>query len=106
MGSVAQKKAIQNYRARLTQRGFTRFEVIVPVADRELIRSLARCLAEEGLDAEQVRAIVKTAVKRRATKARRHLDPHCAVRLWSEQISIFPVLLKRGVRSTCDALSS
>lgn len=62
MGNAAQKRAIQNYRARLTQRGFTRFEVMALEADRELIRSLARRLAEEGPEAEQVRSAVKTAV--------------------------------------------
>ncbi|WP_050424659.1 hypothetical protein [Bradyrhizobium tropiciagri] len=62
MGNVAQRRAIQNYRARLTQRGFTRFEVMALDADRELIRTLARRLAEEGPQAEQVRAAVKTAV--------------------------------------------
>ncbi|MGE0767929.1 MAG: hypothetical protein AB7L90_15805 [Hyphomicrobiaceae bacterium] len=62
MGNAAQKRALQNYRARLTQRGFTRFEVMALDADRELIRTLARRLAEEGPEAEQVRAAVKTAV--------------------------------------------
>jgi hypothetical protein len=62
MSNAAQKRALQNYRARLTQRGFTRFEVTALDADRELIRTLARRLAEEGPEAEQVRAAVKTAV--------------------------------------------
>lgn len=62
MGNGAQKRAIQNYRARLTQRGFTRFEVMALDSDRELIRTLARRLAEEGPEAEQVRTAVKTAV--------------------------------------------
>lgn len=62
MSNAAQRKAIQNYRARLTQRGFTRFEVMALDADRELIRTLARRLAEEGPEAEQVRSAVKTAV--------------------------------------------
>jgi len=62
MGNAAQKRAIQNYRARLTQRGFTRFEVMALEADRELIRSLARRLAEEGPEAEQVRAALRIAV--------------------------------------------
>ncbi|HMK89051.1 MAG TPA: hypothetical protein VK446_05385 [Methylocystis sp.] len=62
MGNAAQKRAIQNYRARLTQRGFTRFEVMARESDRDLIRTLARRLAEEGPEAEQVRAAVKTAV--------------------------------------------
>lgn len=62
MGNAAQKKAIRNYRARLTQRGFTRFEVMARDSDRELIRTLARRLAEEGPEAEQVRSAVKMAV--------------------------------------------
>ncbi|CCM78282.1 hypothetical protein [Rhizobium mesoamericanum] len=62
MGSSAQKRALQNYRARLTQRGFTRFEVMALDADRELIRTLARRLAEEGPEAEQVRSAVKMVV--------------------------------------------
>lgn len=59
MGNPAQKRAIENYRARLTQRGFKRFEVLALESDRELIRSLARQLAEEGPEADQARAAVK-----------------------------------------------
>jgi len=62
MGNAAQKKATQNYRARLTQRGFSRFEVMALDSDRELIRALARRLAEEGPEAEHVRSAVKTVV--------------------------------------------
>ena len=62
MGNAAQKRAIQNYRARLTQRGFKRFEVMALESDRELIRSLARHLAEDGPEAEQIREAVKTLV--------------------------------------------
>lgn len=62
MTNAAQKKAVENYRARLTRRGVKRFEVMAPEADRELIRALARRLAEGGSSAEQVRAAVKTAV--------------------------------------------
>lgn len=62
MSKAAQKKAIRNYRARLTQRGFTRFEVMALDSDRELIRALARRLADDGPEAEQVRSAVKTAV--------------------------------------------
>jgi hypothetical protein len=62
MGNTAQKRAIQNYRARLTQRGFTRFEIMALETDRDLIRSLARRLAEEGPEAEQVRVAMKTVV--------------------------------------------
>ena len=62
MGNAAQTRATRNYRERLTQRGFTRFEIMALETDRDLIRSLARRLAEEGPEAEQVRAVVKTVV--------------------------------------------
>jgi len=41
----SQKRAIENYRSRLTQRGLARFEVLGRHADRDLIRSLVRKLA-------------------------------------------------------------
>jgi hypothetical protein len=45
-------------RSRLTQRGLARFEVLGLDADREMIRTLARRLAEGGAQAAQVRDIV------------------------------------------------
>ncbi|MBY5825684.1 hypothetical protein HFN54_24830 [Rhizobium leguminosarum] len=54
----SQKRAIQNYRSRLGERGMARFEVIALDSDRDLIRSLARRLAEEGPDASRLRAVV------------------------------------------------
>jgi hypothetical protein len=62
MGNAAQTRATRNYRERLTQRGFTRFEIMALESDRDLIRSLAKRLAEEGPEAEQVRAAVKRVV--------------------------------------------
>ena len=62
MSNAAQKRAIENYRTRLTQRGFKRFEVLALEADRELIRSLARHLAEEGPEAEEARQTIKARV--------------------------------------------
>ncbi len=56
--SSPQKRAIKNYRARLSDRGMARFEVLGLDADRELIRSLARRLAETGPDAERLRTTV------------------------------------------------
>jgi hypothetical protein len=56
MGDTAQKRAIENYRARLTKRGIARFEVLGLDTDRELIRSLARRLAEDGVEARRIRA--------------------------------------------------
>ena len=56
--SSPQKRAIQNYRSRLSERGLARFEVLGLGADRDLIRSLARRLAEEGPEAARIRAAV------------------------------------------------
>ncbi len=44
---TSQRRAIQNYRSRLSERGLSRFEVLGRETDRDLIRSLARRLAEE-----------------------------------------------------------
>ena len=60
--SSSQKRAIQNYRSRLSARGLARFEVLGLDADRELIRSLARRLAEEGPDAKRLRASVSQTI--------------------------------------------
>jgi hypothetical protein len=62
MSNAAQKKAIDKYRKRLSQRGFKRFEVVALESDRELIRSLARHLAEDGPEAEEARTAVKALV--------------------------------------------
>jgi transposase len=54
----SQKRAIQNYRARLRERGLARFQVLGREIDRDLIRSLARRLAEDGPEAARLRAAV------------------------------------------------
>jgi hypothetical protein len=56
LSNPAQKRAIHNYRRRLNERGMARFEVVGLDADRELIRSLARRLAEESAEAAELRA--------------------------------------------------
>ncbi len=61
MGTL-QKRAIQNYRTRLRERGLSRFEVLGRDADRELIRSLARRLAEDSPDASRLRATVSQTI--------------------------------------------
>ena len=61
MGS-SQKRAIQNYRSRLAERGLTRFEVLGLDRDRDLIRSLARRLAEDGSEASRLRAAVNQSI--------------------------------------------
>jgi hypothetical protein len=42
MSSTAQKQALKNYRQRLGERGMARFEVMGLLADRALIRAVAR----------------------------------------------------------------
>lgn len=58
----SQKRAIQNYRSRLSERGLARFEVLGRSGDRALIRSLARRLAEDGPDAARIRASVSQSI--------------------------------------------
>lgn len=60
--SSAQKKALQSYRERLSKRGLARFEVLGLDSDRELIRSLARRLAENDAEAARLRADVSKSV--------------------------------------------
>lgn len=57
MGS-SQRRAIQNYRSRLSERGLARFEVLGRHSDRDLIRSLARRLAEDTPEASRLRLAV------------------------------------------------
>ncbi len=61
MGS-SQEGGVRNYRARLGECGLVRFDELGREADRELIRSLVRRLAEEGPEASRVRAAVTRSV--------------------------------------------
>jgi hypothetical protein len=60
--SSSQKRAVRNYRSRLGKRGLARFEVLGLNADRDLIRSLARRLAERGPEASRLRAAVSQSI--------------------------------------------
>ena len=60
---TSQKRAIRNYRSRLSNRGLARFEVLGRESDRDLIRSLARRLAEGGAEASQLRAAMTSSVE-------------------------------------------
>jgi hypothetical protein len=62
MSNTSQKRAIKNYRDRLNERGMARFEVLGLDADRDLVRSLARRLAEGGPGAGRLRAAVSQAI--------------------------------------------
>lgn len=62
MPNTSQKRALRNYRSRLTERGMARFEVLGLDADRDLIRSLARRLAEDSPEAALVRETVSRTI--------------------------------------------
>ena len=62
MADTSQKRALLNYRSRLTERGMARFEVLGLDADRDLIRALARRLAEDSPDAARVRETVSRTI--------------------------------------------
>jgi hypothetical protein len=59
MTETAQDRAVKSYRKRLQQRGLARFEVLGLAADRKLIRSLAKRLAEDGPASTRLRATVR-----------------------------------------------
>lgn len=69
MSKSAQKRALENYRYRLTARGIARFEIQALDADRDLLRSLARKLAEDGPEAGQLRRTIQQAVAGEPPKA-------------------------------------
>ena len=58
LSETSQRRAIDRYRKRLADCGMARFEVLGRKADRELIRSVAKYLAEEGPGAERLRSVV------------------------------------------------
>ena len=58
----SQKRAIQNYRSRLGKRGLARFEVLGRDADRDLIRSFAKRLAEDTPEASELRSTVSRSI--------------------------------------------
>jgi hypothetical protein len=58
VSKTSQKRALQNYRRRLSDRGLARFEVLGLDTDRQLIRSLAKRLARNDPEATRLRAEV------------------------------------------------
>ena len=62
MSTTPQKRALSNYRKRLSQRGLARFEVLGLDGDRDLIRSLAKRLADDGSDSARIRATVRRTI--------------------------------------------
>ena len=80
MTQTSQKRAIQNYRSRLKKRGVARFEVFGLDADRDLIRSLARRLAQDDSEGLRIRAELRRAISEKPGKRGGILaaltDPH------------------------------
>lgn len=68
MKETPQKRAIKNYRDRLSQQGLARFEVLGLDKDRDLIRSVAKRLSEDSPAANQFRAAIRRSI---AGEARR-----------------------------------
>jgi hypothetical protein len=62
MPSSSQRSALRNYRERLAKRGLARFEVLGLDSDRDLLRSLARRLAQNDAEAVRLRADVRRSV--------------------------------------------
>jgi hypothetical protein len=68
MGTQSQARALQNYRRRLREKGLGRFEVLGLQADRELIRAVARRLAEDSPDAAEIRRAILSKVADKPAK--------------------------------------
>ena len=68
MSKTSQRRAIDRYRERLAERGMARFEVLGRKTDRELIRSLAKCLAEEGPESDRLRASISRSMEGEAPR--------------------------------------
>jgi hypothetical protein len=62
LSTTPQKRALNNYRKRLNQRGMARFEVLGLDGDRDLIRSLAKRLAGDDPDSARIRATVRRTI--------------------------------------------
>jgi hypothetical protein len=62
MSKSSQQRAIANFRNRLADRGLVRFEVTGRDSDRDLVRTVARRLAEGGPDSDRLRAAVRESV--------------------------------------------
>ena len=56
--NTSQRCVNKRYRERLAERGMAHFEVLGRKTDQELVRSVAKCVAEEGPEADCLRAVV------------------------------------------------
>jgi hypothetical protein len=67
MTRLSQKRAVANDRRRLRERGMSRYEVRGLTADKELVRTVARRLAEGGEQAALLRSELQRQVCDRPT---------------------------------------
>ena len=68
MSGASQKRALKTYRERLSQKGLARYEVLGLDVDRDLIRALARRLAENGADSGRIRAAMNHTIGNEAPR--------------------------------------
>lgn len=59
MTETAQSRAVHSYRKRLAERGIVRFELKSKESDRNLLRTLARKLMQEGREVDELRCIIR-----------------------------------------------
>ena len=88
VSSTPQKRALNNYRKRLKQRGMARFEVLGLDGDRDLIRSLANRLACADADSARIRATRSAARLWESHRKRAAFLKHYADRRWLAPIWI------------------
>jgi hypothetical protein len=62
VSNLAQKRAVKNFRTRLQKKGFARFEVLGLGIDRDLIRTLAKRLAQDDPEASRIRSEVMRSI--------------------------------------------
>ncbi|MGH6873161.1 MAG: hypothetical protein ACREHE_16825 [Rhizomicrobium sp.] len=77
MTKESQRRAVDNQRKRMRQRGFERYEVIGPAGDKELVRGIVKTLAAGGPQAERLREQAKRTI---APKGKTGADLYNALR--------------------------
>ena len=103
MSDISRRRATKKYRSRLTERGMARFEVLGRDADRELIRSLARRLAEDCPEADRLRSVVSQGVTGKPPRKGGILE---ALRRSSAPKPLHPVHSSPVARLICEPVSS
>lgn len=62
MTKSSQQRAVANFRNRLAKKGLVRFEVTGRDSDRDLVRTVARRLAEGGPESDRLRSVVNQTI--------------------------------------------